>query len=107
MEKVQVEGKAKSIGVSNYLKHHIETTLAIATIQPVVNQVEFHPYLQRQGHLQFYKSKGITLEACGPLTAIRKAMPGPCDGLYTSLAKKYGISEESIALRYGVSIRES
>lgn len=100
METVQRGGKAKSIGVSNYLQHHLETTLATATMQPAVNQVEFHPYLQRQGLLPFCKSKGIMLEAFGPLTAIRKARPGPCDGLYASFARKYGVSEEAVALRW-------
>lgn len=47
MEEIKRAGKAKSIGVSNYLLPHAEATLAGATIPPAFNQIEFHPYLQR------------------------------------------------------------
>jgi diketogulonate reductase-like aldo/keto reductase len=96
MEKVQKSGKAKAIGVSNYLISHLEATLATAKIIPAVNQSEFHPYLQRQDLLSWCKSHGITLSAFGPLTTFR-AKPGPVDDLMSSLAKKYGASEDGCA----------
>lgn len=100
MEMVQKAGKAKAIGVSNYLQQHLEATLSKATIPPVINQVEFHPYLQRQNLVPWTKSKGIATAAFGPLTAITKAKPGPCDAVLTELAKKYEVSEEAVALRW-------
>ena len=100
MEKVQRAGKAKAIGVSNYLQQHLEVTLATATISPVINQVEFHPYLQRQNLVPWAESKGVATAAFGPLTTITKARPGPCDAVFTELAKKYDVSEEAIALRW-------
>jgi diketogulonate reductase-like aldo/keto reductase len=100
MEKVQKSGKAKAIGVSNYLQRHLEATLATARISPVVNQVEFHPYLQRQNLVPWADSKGITTAAFGPLSTITKAKPGPCDDIFSALAKKYGVSQEAIALRW-------
>jgi diketogulonate reductase-like aldo/keto reductase len=100
MEKVQRAGKAKAIGVSNYLQKHLEATLATATVLPVINQVEFHPYLQRQNLVPWAKSKGIATAAFGPLTAITKAKPGPCDEIFGELAEKYGVSQEAVALRW-------
>jgi diketogulonate reductase-like aldo/keto reductase len=45
MEKLQEAGKAKSMGVSNYLRPHLEATLKTAKVVPAVNQIKFHPYL--------------------------------------------------------------
>ena len=100
MEKVKKSGKARSIGVSNYLQSHLETTLETATIPPSINQVEFNPYLQRQNLLPWSNSKDIAVSAYGPLTSVTKAKPGPCDDVFASLTKKYGVSEEAVALRW-------
>lgn len=48
MEDVKASGKAKSIGVSNYLPQHLEAILKVAKVVPSVNQIEFHPYLQHR-----------------------------------------------------------
>ncbi|KAL8803136.1 MAG: hypothetical protein Q9223_006364 [Gallowayella weberi] len=104
MEKVQADGKAKSIGVSNYLVPHLEATLKTATVTPSINQIEYHPYLQHGGPegplLSYMRKHNIANSAYAPLTAITKAKPGPLDGLYADLAKKYYVSEGEIALRW-------
>jgi diketogulonate reductase-like aldo/keto reductase len=103
MEKVQKSGKAKSIGVSNFMPEHLEAIWTTATLKPVVNQVEFHPYLQRQNLLPWAKEHGVTIEAFGPLTPIHRApRPGPIDDLLKTLSAKYGVSEESVALRWAI-----
>ena len=43
MEKLQKQGLAKSIGVSNFNRKNLERILKVATIKPAVNQIEFHP----------------------------------------------------------------
>ena len=100
MESVQAAGKTRSIGVSNYLQRHLEATLATAKVTPSVNQIEYHPYLQHGDLVPYLKSKGITVSAYGPLTAVTRAKPGPCDTLLEALAKKYYVSEGEIALRW-------
>ena len=101
MEKVHKAGKAKAIGVSNYLPEHLEATMKTATITPALNQVEFHPYLQRQNLVPWSEEHGgIVTAAFGPLTTITKGKPGPVDGVLERLAKKYGVSEEAVALRW-------
>jgi diketogulonate reductase-like aldo/keto reductase len=102
MEAVQRSGKAKSIGVSNFLVEHLETVLEIAEIVPAINQLEYHPYLQREKVVYFAKSKGITIAAFGPLSPIRKAKGGPLDPVLEKLAKKYGVTEEAVALRWTI-----
>ena len=100
MEDVKKSGKTKSIGVSNYLESHLKATLATATTPPSINQIEFHPYLQHGSLLAYHKSQNIAVSAYGPLTAVTKAKPGPCDEKLASLAKKYNVSEGEISLRW-------
>ena len=100
MEKVQKSGKAKSIGVSNFLADDIEAVLKTAEVVPSLNQIEFHPYLQHGDLVSFHKKHGIAVSAYGPLTAVTKAQPGPVDEAIERLAKKYGVTEGQISLRW-------
>lgn len=117
MEAARASGRARSIGVSNYLAPHLDATLAGATVPPAINQIEYHPYLQHQDGddgdlLAYHREKGIAVSAYAPLTAVTKAKPGPLDGIYAALAKKYGVGEGDVALRWvidqgGVAITTS
>lgn len=100
MEAVKASGKARSIGVSNYLEQHLKATLAIASVPPALNQIEYHPYLQQGSLLSFHKENNIATAAYAPLTAATKAKPGPCDQMLAHLAKKYYVSEGEISLRW-------
>ena len=100
MEDVKRKGKAKSIGVSNFLQSHLETIMKVATIVPSINQTEFHPYLQRGDLVPWCKSKGIATSAYAPITPVTKAKPGPCDEILASLAKKYAVNEAEICMRW-------
>ncbi|KAK3315145.1 NADP-dependent oxidoreductase domain-containing protein [Apodospora peruviana] len=107
MEAIKESGRAKSIGVSNYLKEHLEVILAAKPkYPPVVNQIEYHPYLQHvtDGEtgdlLEYLRTNNIAVEAYAPLTAITKAKGGPVDPIYAALAKKYGVTEGEVALRW-------
>ena len=100
MEKVKSSGKAKSIGVSNYLESHLKATFATASVPPSINQIEYHPYLQHGSLLPFQESHKIATAAYAPLTAATKAKPGPCDQQLAHLAKKYYVSEGDICLRW-------
>ena len=58
LEKIYKEGKTKAIGVSNFLKHHLENLLNNCEITPAVNQIEYHPGLIRKETIDFCKEKG-------------------------------------------------
>ncbi|PSR77184.1 alpha-keto ester reductase-like protein [Coniella lustricola] len=106
MEAIHASGRAKSIGVSNFLQEHLEPILATAQIVPAINQIEFHPYLQhvtpdgKWDLLKFCKEKGIALSGYAGLTALTAAAPGPVDGKYEELASKYNVTEGNVALRW-------
>jgi len=68
LEALRAEGKARSIGVSNFTIRHLTELLAETKIVPAVNQVEFHPYLYQRDLLDFCAGEGIVIEAYSPLT---------------------------------------
>ena len=102
MEALQRSGKTKAIGVSNYLQPHVEAILKTAEIPPIVNQIEFHPYLQREGLVPWLQSKNIQVTAYAPLTpATRAKGKSPeFDAYLDELAKKYYVSPGEILLRW-------
>ncbi|KUJ17037.1 Aldo/keto reductase [Mollisia scopiformis] len=103
MESIQKSGKAKSIGVSNHLQPHIEAILEVATIVPAVNQIEFHPYLQRGNNLvPWLKEHGIEVTSYNGLTPLRKGLGGPLDGPLKEIAKKYGVSENAVLIQWQI-----
>ncbi|KAJ5272864.1 hypothetical protein N7478_007989 [Penicillium angulare] len=100
MEQVQATGKARVIGVSNFLQSHLETILKTAKVVPEVNQIEFHPYLQHGNLVPWQESQGIRTVGYGGLAPITRAHGGPLDSLISGLAFKYGVSESEILLRW-------
>ncbi|CAN8101570.1 unnamed protein product [Discula destructiva] len=106
MEAIHASGRAKSIGVSNYIQAHLDPVLATATVPPAINQIEYHPYLQHITQdratdlLAYHREKGIAVSGYGGLTAITKAAPGPVDGVYEKLADKYNVTAADVALRW-------
>ncbi|MFA6801166.1 MAG: aldo/keto reductase [Acholeplasmataceae bacterium] len=65
-EKIYEAGKAKAIGISNFQKHMIEDILEIATIKPMVNQVECHPGLTQVPLKAYLDAMHIQMESYGP-----------------------------------------
>lgn len=67
MAELQKEGKIRSIGVSNFKKHHLEHLIEATGIVPSVDQIEYNPGIQDDETLQFCKDNGIVLEAWSPM----------------------------------------
>jgi 2,5-diketo-D-gluconate reductase A len=67
LEKIQSDGGARAIGVSNFLPEHLGPLLADAQITPAVNQLEIHPSLQQSATVEKSRSLGLAVEAYSPL----------------------------------------
>jgi diketogulonate reductase-like aldo/keto reductase len=67
LEDLYRQKRIRAIGVSNFLQHHLEDLLTEDSIVPMVNQMEFHPYLVQQELLNYCNSKKIQYEAWSPL----------------------------------------
>ena len=68
LERIHAEGRARSIGVSNFLVPHVEELVGKATRVPAVNQIEVTPFLQRRETRALCAQHGIVVEAYSPLT---------------------------------------
>jgi diketogulonate reductase-like aldo/keto reductase len=67
LEQLYAEGRVRAIGVSNFLRKHLEDLLAHCNVVPMVNQMEFHPRLIQQKLIDFCNSQAIQYEAWSPL----------------------------------------
>jgi len=96
LEKLYKEGRIRAIGVSNFLIHHLQDIINNCEITPMVNQVEFHPYLLQRDLLDFCQRNKIQLEAWSPLMRGRVLnIPQIVD-----IAKKYKKTPAQIVLRW-------
>ncbi|WYZ36563.1 hypothetical protein EsH8_II_000069 [Colletotrichum jinshuiense] len=100
LEAIRESGRAKSIGVSNFLQPHLEAILKTAKIPPAINQIEFHPHLQHDGLLDFHRENKIAVSVYAPLTPITSNIESPVRTIWNNLAKKYGVSDSIIGLRW-------
>ncbi|WP_239613726.1 aldo/keto reductase [Cohnella mopanensis] len=96
LEKLYQEGRIKAIGVSNFHVHHLEDLMQDAEIKPMVNQVEFHPYLTQQELLRYCQDHGIQMEAWSPLMQ-GKLLDQP---VLQEIANKHGKSIAQVILRW-------
>ena len=96
LEAIYESGRARAIGVSNFLVHHLQDVMADARIMPMVDQIEFHPRLQQPELQAFCRAHHIQLEAWRPL------MKGQVLAIpqLAALGEKYGKSAVQITLRW-------
>ena len=67
MERARELGHARSIGVSNFDTSQLEAVIAAGSVAPVVNQVQFNPFVYRRALLEASQQRGVALEAYSPL----------------------------------------
>ena len=98
LESLKADGRARSIGVSNFTEAHLGHLLESATEKPVINQVELHPFLQQRELRAYDDAHGILTEAWSPL-ARGLAVANP---VLASIGEKYGKSAAQVALRWHI-----
>jgi 2,5-diketo-D-gluconate reductase A len=67
MVEIKKQGKAKSIGVSNFMSEHLTRIIDATGEIPVLNQVELHPKFQQKTLREFHQKHGIFTECWSPL----------------------------------------
>jgi diketogulonate reductase-like aldo/keto reductase len=98
VEKIYADGRAKAIGVSNFLVHHLEDLLKNAKVVPMVDQVEMHPYLLQKPLMDFCQQHRIVQEAWAPL--MQGKLPQVAE--LAKIAAARGKTPAQIALRWNV-----
>ncbi|MCS5735020.1 aldo/keto reductase [Herbiconiux daphne] len=97
-EKLQRDGRAKSIGVSNFQPAHLQRLFDETDIRPVLNQIELHPGLPNVAVREFNTANGILTEAWSPLGRGRVFGNAALEGV----AQKHGKSVAQVVIRWQV-----
>ncbi|TRW47015.1 aldo/keto reductase [Georgenia yuyongxinii] len=100
MEELRAAGRVRSIGVSNFLVHHLEEVLNTSGVVPAVNQIELHPYLQQRELRAFHADHGIVTEAYSPLG--RGGVLA--DPVITGIAERLGRTPAQVVLRWHLQL---
>jgi len=66
-EELRARGELRAIGVSNYMVSDFERLWPTATVPPAIDQIEFHPYLQRPSLVEYCRDHRVVVQAWSPL----------------------------------------
>ena len=95
---IKESGRARSVGVSNFMIHHLRKLLSGYDATPSVNQVELHPGLYQKGLMEYCREKGIKVEAWSPIKRGQVSeMPEMVD-----IAQHHGKSPAQVAIRWEI-----
>jgi 2,5-diketo-D-gluconate reductase A len=98
LEEFHRDGRARSIGVSNFQVAHLERLAAESDVRPAVNQIELHPYFQNDEVDAYGRANGIATEAWAPI-AQGKVLDDPA---LAGIAARHGRSPAQIVLRWHI-----
>jgi len=100
LETLRADGRARSIGVSNFHTHHLDRLLAETGIVPAVNQVELHPWLQQTELRAYNAAHGIRTEDWSPLARGRAI--GNAD--LEAIGARYGKTAAQVVVRWHIEL---
>jgi diketogulonate reductase-like aldo/keto reductase len=100
-EKILADGRAKAIGVSNFLPEHLKTLLAETSVVPAVNQIELHPQLQQGASRAVHAEHSIATEAWSPLGQGKGLLEVPT---VVAVARKHGKTPAQAVLRWHLQL---
>ena len=99
-ERLQAEGKVRSIGVSNFKPAHLERLLAETDVVPAVNQIQLSPAITRAAEREFHARHGIVTESYSPLGGSGASLlKAP---ILVQLGEKYDKTPAQLVLRWHI-----
>jgi 2,5-diketo-D-gluconate reductase A len=99
-ERLQAEGKVRSIGVSNFKPAHLERLFAETDVVPAVNQIQLSPAITRVAEREFHDRHGIVTESYSPLGGSGASLlDAP---LLAQLGEKYDKTPGQLVLRWHI-----
>lgn len=100
LEEFFADGRARAIGVSNFLPEHLDVLLEGSETVPAVNQIEIHPYFTNDASRQANADAGIITQAWSPLG--RGAVLD--DPAIVEIAERRGITPAQAVLAWHVGL---
>ena len=99
LEEFYRDGRARSIGVSNFQPHHLRRLHAECEITPAADQIEVHPYLTQQPVREFCAEHQIAIEAWSPLARGGDLLSDP---VVVTIAEAAGKTPAQVVLRWHI-----
>jgi 2,5-diketo-D-gluconate reductase A len=98
MEEFKQQGRARSIGVSNFQVPHLQRLAAETDVTPAVNQIEIHPYFLNEEVRRYGEDHGISTEAWSPIA--QGAVLD--DAVITEIASRLERTAAQVVLRWHI-----
>ncbi|HEY3506976.1 MAG TPA: aldo/keto reductase [Actinocatenispora sp.] len=107
LETLLADGKVRAIGVSNFMRHHLDELLRRTDVVPAVNQIELHPYFSQPDVQRADEEHGILTQAWSPIGGItfypgwgedRRSVLG--DPTVAQIAAEHGKTSAQVMLRW-------
>jgi 2,5-diketo-D-gluconate reductase A len=98
LEELHADGRARSIGVSNFEVEHLERLAAECDVVPAVNQIELHPYFQNDAVRRYGEEHGIATQAWSPI-AQGEVLDDTAIG---EIAERLGRTPAQVVLRWHI-----
>lgn len=96
----QRQGKARSIGVSNFNRDHLQKLIDETGVAPVLNQIELHPFMQQLDLRNAHESMGIATQSWSPLGQ-GSALSNP---VVLEIARKHGRTAAQVIIRWHMEL---
>jgi 2,5-diketo-D-gluconate reductase A len=100
-EQAAKDGKARSIGVSNFKTHHLDRLAQETSTTPAVNQIELHPHLQQPEMRSYDQQHGIATEAWSPIGQGKGVID---DSRIGAIAKAHDKTPAQVTLRWHIQL---
>lgn len=100
MEELYKEGKVRAIGVSNFQSDRIIDLCYNVEIRPMADQLELHPFYQREDELDILREYGIVPQAWAPFAEGMNGMFS--NPVLNDIARKHGKSAAQVILRWNI-----
>ncbi|SED92692.1 Aldo/keto reductase [Streptomyces misionensis] len=99
LEKLYADGRARAIGVSNFLPEHLRRLTGETSVIPAVNQIELHPHLQQHAAREYHAELGIATEAWSPLGQGKGLLEVPA---IVAIGQKHNRTPAQVVLRWHI-----
>ena len=100
MEELYKEGRIRAIGVSNFTSDRLIDLCYCVDVLPMVNQIELHPFFQREEELAVMREYGIIPQAWAPFAEGMNGMFS--NPVLKGIAEQYGKTTAQIVLRWNI-----
>jgi diketogulonate reductase-like aldo/keto reductase len=106
IEEMLAAGRARAIGVANFMEDNLENLLGQVDVVPAINQIEVHPYFSQPELRRLMAESGIATQAWSPIGGVYAYGPKQTtalgDPVVVEIAEKHGKTPAQVVLRWHI-----